>query len=199
MTCLRRPFASVVLALALTLGGCATLYQIAALRLVEFVLDRAIGGRLAGVDLTDVRQFSDLSPFDVARIGAGVARGELPLEFTAYVEATNPADNPTPAQLIQLDWTLFLEDRETVSGVFNDRRTIQPGTSVDLPILIRLDLVDFFGRNVSDLANIALGVAGADADPTNIRLAATPTITTSLGPIRYPGQITIVSRTVGGG
>lgn len=199
MSLLRRPLAVALLAAALTVGGCATIAGLVALRLVEFAIDRAIGGRLAGVDLSRVRSFSDLGPLDVTRLGAAVARGEVPLEFTTVVAATNPSDNPSPAQLVRLDWTLFLEDRETVSGVFNDARTIQPGQTVDLPIQIRLDLVEFFGRNVRDLAQVALAVAGQNADPTSIRLAATPSITTSLGPIRYPGQITIVSREVGRG
>ncbi|HYE95934.1 MAG TPA: hypothetical protein VD962_06960 [Rubricoccaceae bacterium] len=186
-----------VLGLLLLVPGCTTLEQFAALTRVDFTLDRVSNGLLAGVPIERVRDYGELRPSDVVRLTAAAARGEVPLRFTLHVAAENPAANPTAARLVSLDWRLFLNDTETVAGTFNDERLIQPGTTADLPISIELDLVRFFGRNARDLIDVALAVAGEEASPTQIRLAARPTITTEFGPIRYPGEITIVSRTVG--
>jgi hypothetical protein len=176
--------------------GCTTLQQLAALRAVDFDLAGVSDGALAGVDIERVRTYQDLRASDVARLTAAAVRGDMPLAFTLHVDATNPEDNGVPARLVSLDWTLFIDDAETVSGVFNDERLIQPGTTADLPISIRLDLLDFFSDSAPDLINLALNLAGAGGDPARLSLRARPTVNTSLGPISYPGYITI-SHTVG--
>ena len=185
-----------LLGLLVLAPGCTTLQQLAALRQVDFDLGGVDGGRLAGVDIDRVRTTQQLRPTDLARLTAAAARGEMPLAFTLHVDATNPEDNGVPARLVQLDWTLLVDGAETISGVFNDERLIQPGTTADLPISIRLDLLDFFDESAPELIGLALNLAGAGGDPARLSLRAQPTISTSLGPIRYPGYITI-SHTVG--
>ncbi|HLT48257.1 MAG TPA: hypothetical protein VK002_13565 [Rubricoccaceae bacterium] len=185
-----------LLGLLVLAPGCTTLQQLAALRQVDFDLGGVDGGRLAGVDIDRVRTTQQLRPTDLARLTAAAARGEMPLAFTLHVDATNPEDNGVPARLVQLDWTLLVDGAETISGVFNDERLIQPGTTADLPISMRLDLLDFFDESAPELINLALNLAGAGGDPARLALRARPTINTSLGPITYPGYITI-THTVG--
>jgi len=182
--------------LLLLAPGCTTLQELAALRAVDFALDRVTDGFLAGVDIDRVRTSRDLGAGDIARLTAAAVRGEMPLSFTLHLDATNPESNGVPARLVQLDWTLFIDDTETVSGVYNDERLIEPGTTADIPVGIELDLVRFFGDNAPDLINLALNLAGAGGDPARLSLRARPTINTSIGPISYPGYITI-SHTVG--
>ena len=184
------PFVA-ALAVLLAVPGCTTLQQIAALRQVEFDLDRVSNGLVAGVDLDAIARGGSLGPTDLARLGTAAARGEVPLRFTLHVGAENPADNPAAAQLVSLDWTLFLDGTETVSGVYNDDRQIPPGGAVDLPVDIELDLVQFFGRNVGDLTTLVRNLAGEDTRRQTIRLEARPTVSTPVGPIRYPGTISI--------
>ena len=179
------------LGVLLLIPGCTTLQQLAALRQVEFDLDRLSNGLVAGVDLDRVANRGDLGATDIARLGAAAARGEVPLSFVLHVGADNPADNPAAAQLVSLDWTLFLDGTETVSGVYNDDRLIEPGATVDLPIEMELDLVRFFGRNVGDLATLVGNLAGAETRRQTIRLDARPTVQTRFGPIQYPGVISI--------
>lgn len=184
-------FATAALAVLLLIPGCTTLQQIAALRQVQFDLDRVSNGLVAGVDLDRIANRGELAPTDIARLGAAAATGEVPLQFTLHVGAENPEDNPAAARLVSLDWTLFLDGNETISGVYNDDRLIAPGAVADLPIQMELDLVDFFGRNVGDLATLVGNLAGAETRRQTIRLDARPTINTSFGPIQYPGVISI--------
>ncbi len=187
----------VVLPALLLLGGCATLQQIAALRNVDFALDRVAQVRLADIDLDRVRSYSDLSVTDVARLTLALSRDELPLEFNLLVQGENPPENGTEARLVRFAWTLLLEDRETISGVFDDEVVFAPGEPTTFPVRISLDLLEFFEGSARDLGELALNLAGEGGSPKNVALRAVPTIQTALGPIRYPGEITIVSTEVG--
>ncbi len=180
-----------------TLTGCGTLREIANLRNVHFALDALTGLEIAGVDLSGIRTYEDLAAVDVLKIGAAVARNELPLSFTLDVLAENPEANGVQARLVRFDWMLLLDNRETISGVFEDEIVIPSGDSRHFPIQVKLDLIEFFDRNARDIVNLALSLAGQEGEPQNIQLRATPTISTALGPIRYPEPITVVSATVG--
>ncbi len=177
------------------LSSCTALQEIANLRNVDFAIENVAQTHLAGVDVQDVRGYDDLGPLDIARIGTALATGRMPLSFTLNLGASNPAENTVNARLVQLDWTLLLDDTETISGVFNDERVIPPGAEVVLPISMELDLVQFFGRNLEDLVTLAAAVAGQGS--SEIALRARPTVTTPIGPITYPAEITIVSQRVG--
>ena len=178
-------------------AGCQTLREIAALRNVAFAIDRVTNARLAGVDVQRLQSYEDLSPGDVLRLGRALLKKELLLDFQLHLTAENPPDNPVQARLVKMDWTLLLDDRETISGVFDDSIVLPPGQPTDVPIPISLNLIDFFEHGVQDLVELALSVAGQGGEPKRIKLQATPTIDTQLGPIRYPKPIVIISKEVG--
>jgi hypothetical protein len=185
----------------LAISGCATLQQIAALQNVDFSVDHISDVRLAGVDLGRISSFRDLGIVDAGQLALGVSQSRLPLEFRLHLMAENPAGNTTDARLIRMDWTLLLQDRETLSGVFDGDVLLRPGQPTDVPIFISLNLVDFFEGSAQDLLELALSLAGQGGASMGaskeVALRATPVIDTPLGPMRYPGPITILSREVG--
>lgn len=181
------------------MGACATLSQLAALRRVEFALNNVHGGRLAGVPLERIASYRDLSALDVGRLTLAAARKDLPLEMTLNVRADNPSDNRTAATMVRLNWTLLLDNKETITGVLDTAVTMPPGQGVMIPLSMQLNLIDFFGGSAESLLNLAAGLAGLNADPTRVTLRATPTINTPIGPMTYPSPIIIASRTVGVG
>jgi hypothetical protein len=191
---LRRHF---LLALTAALPGCATLEQIAALRSVNFWLDRITALRLAGVDLSGVRTASDLSLTSGARVAAALAQRRLPLSCTLHVLAENPMSNPVAARLLRMQWTLLLEDKETVSGQIDRAYELAAGQRTEIPVGVSLDLLDFFEQSGQDLIDLALNLTGAGGQPKRVALRATPTIDTPLGPITYPRPITIDAGSVG--
>lgn len=182
---------------AIIFAGCQTIRELAALRSVDFALDRVSDARLAGVDIQRIQSYDDLRAADVLRIGSAVASGNLPLDFQLHVGAENPQENGVQARMVRMAWTLLIEDRETVSGVVDESFVLPPGEKRDIPIRIQLDLVDFFNDSARDLVNLALAIAG-EGQPQNIKLTATPTIDTPIGAIEYPQPVTIVSRDLGG-
>jgi hypothetical protein len=181
---------------AALLSGCTTLQQLGALRHVDFRLDGVSGVRLAGVDLAAVDSYSDLSLRQVASVVQAVSRNSLPLELRLDVTGENPADNPTDARLLELDWTLLLDDRETVSGVVSQPVVLPPGSRRPIPVAVSLDLMTYFDGGARELVDLALAIGGR-GEPVEVALRALPTIDTALGPIRYPEPITIARVDVG--
>ncbi len=180
----------VLLALFALAPGCTTLQQLANLGNVDFDLDRISNGLVAGVDLDRLVQNRNIGVADGARITAAALRGEVPLSFTLFVGADNPTGNPV-AQVLELDWTMLLEGTETISGTYNETISLQPGQRSLIPINMELDLVRFFGNNAGDLIDLIGDIAGDGSQPSMIKLRAQPTVNTALGPIRYPGTISI--------
>jgi hypothetical protein len=169
----------------------------AALSNVDFSLDRVSDLRLAGIDLGRIDSFDDLGFADATRLALAVSEQNLPLDFRLHLLAENPPENTTDARLIQMDWTLLLQERETLSGVFEGNVLLPPGEPTDVPISVRLNLVDFFEGSAQDLLELALSLSGQGGAPKEVALRATPVVDTPLGPMRYPQPITIVSREVG--
>lgn len=186
---------ALVASLLIGAAGCAALQQLAALRNVDFSIASVQNGRLAGIELSRLRDYSSLSTLDAGRIALALTRRELPFEFLVNVRALNPADNTVSARMIRLAWSLHLDERETISGVLDTTIVLAPGTPGVIPMRMRLDLLEFFDGSAQSLANIALSVAGQQADPTKVSIRGLPTIETPLGPMSYPSPVTIVSRT----
>jgi hypothetical protein len=124
----------------LAVTGCATLQQIAALRQVDFALRGVRNGELAGVSLARVANYRDLTAVELGRIGYALARNELPLEFQLDIAGLNPPDNRTTATMVRLAWSVFLDDRETVSGVLDTNFVFPPGQEVVFPLAVSLNL-----------------------------------------------------------
>lgn len=183
--------------LGLSIAGCATLREVSNLRKVDFQIDRVSQAQLAGVNVNNLESYEDLSSTDVLRLGSALSRGEMPLSFTLHLQATNPASNSVNARLTQMDWTLLLQEKETVSGQFDQEVVLPPGEPTDVAFQIDLDLVRFFDENLRSLVNLASAISG-DAPSQTVKLRVQPTVNTPFGPFKYPSPITVVSEDVGG-
>ncbi|PSQ95734.1 MAG: hypothetical protein BRD55_08860 [Bacteroidetes bacterium SW_9_63_38] len=101
--------------------SCQTVREVTNLNDVQFRIDRVADARLAGIQLSGIQTYEDFGAADVAQLTSALAQGRLPLSFTLFVEAENPPLNSVDARLTKMDWTLLLEDQETIAGAF-DRR-----------------------------------------------------------------------------
>lgn len=180
------PVAFVVL-----LVGCATLQQIATLRTVTFAFSGISDVRLAGIRISEGSSFSSLTATDAARLGAAVVSNQVPIELIAHLAATNPPENTVAARMVDLDWTLFIEERRMLDGGLVGPVAIDPGHTADVPLDVRFDLVQLGSGGARDLFNLALAIAGYGAQQKDMRLELMPTIETSIGPIRYPNPIVV--------
>ena len=181
----------IVMLLGVAIVGCAATQELAALRQVEFRYDRVSNARVAGIPLEEVRSPEDVGPLDLARLGIAIAAKDVPLDLTVHVEGRNPETNQVTAKLVALDWTYLVDDRETVSGRLAEPRTFPPGQPTDVPLRVTVNLVDFVSGGGGDLLDVALAMAGQPSSTHKVTLRLTPTVETSLGPIRYPVPLTL--------
>jgi hypothetical protein len=185
---------SLFIATLFTLSSCDILEQasqVANLTKCEFRLKSVDQMRLAGVNIQQVDQLSDLNFIDAARITAAATSGNLPLNFTLNVEAKNP--NGAAAGLNRLDWILLIDDIQMVSGVNEQNVQIAAngGTSV-IPLTIGINLKEALkGKSADAIANFGLNLAGAGNKPTRITLKAKPSIMVNGRSIAYPGYLTV--------
>jgi hypothetical protein len=155
------------------------------------------GASVAGVALENVRSYSDLGPADLARLGLAIAAHEVPLELTVQIEGRNPETNTVTAKLLAMDWTCLVDDRELVSGQLREPYSFPPGKTRDIPLHVRLDLMQAFGSRRQDLVDVALALTGRNASTHQATLRLTPSVDTALGTIRYPVPITLTISAAG--
>lgn len=200
-----RPAAALfALAGALALSSCAALDEMASalanLQRLKFKLSGVRDFRLLGIDIGGKAGLSEFSARDALRLADAYRTKKLPVEFVLDVLAVNPNDGTggsrrTTSTLTGLECRLLIDGQPTVTGNI-DRPLEVPGTGLEavVPIRLSLDLFEFFaGKQYDDLLNLALALGGKARTPARLSLDAQPTVSTPLGPITYPGRITIVS------
>jgi hypothetical protein len=195
-----------LLALAgiLLLESCAALDQMASvlanLKRLQFKVGGVHDFRLLGLDLGGKTKINDFAAMDALRLVESYRAKKLPVDFVVDVLAVNPNDGTggttkTTSTLTGLECRLLIDDKPTVTGNIDNPVEI-PGTGQEsvIPIRISLDLLEFFGdKRYEDLLGLALAIGGRSRSATRISLDAQPTVSTPLGPVTYPGRITIVS------
>ena len=200
----RRSAAVLGLAALLACGSCTALTDMASvianLQRLKFKIGSVRNFRLLGLDISNKSKLSDLSAADILKIAQSYNAKKLPVEFVVDVLAINPNDGTqgtrkTASTLTGLECRLLIDDNPTITGNIDNPVEI-PGTGQEsvIPLRLSLDLLQFFGgRRYEDLVGMALAIGGRDRSGTRIALDAQPTVSTPLGPITYPGRVTIVS------
>jgi hypothetical protein len=198
----RIPAAFLLLGLVLTAWSCNVVKEMqqAAVNLsrCKFKLSRVSEFSIAGVHLAGK---SNLTPGEGMRLLSSFGNGTLPASFTLDVAAINPNDGTggtlkSAATLTSFAWTLLVDNVETIHGDIASPIVI-PGTGQEatIPLRMSLDLLTFFReRGYEHLVNLALNLGGASGSAARLTLRARPTIRTDVGPITYPGELTLVDR-----
>ncbi|HSA94487.1 MAG TPA: hypothetical protein VLJ16_00450 [Acidobacteriota bacterium] len=196
--------AVVVLAGVLTLSSCAALDQMASalanLQRLKFKLSGVHDFRLLGIDLGGKTRITDFNALDAVKLVQSYQSRKLPVDFVVDILAVNPNDGTggtrqTTSTLTGLECRLLIDGQPTVVGNI-DRPIEIPGTGQEsaIPLRLSLDLLEFFaGKQYDDVLNLALAIGGKNRTPARLALDAQPTVSTPVGPITYPGRITIVS------
>ncbi|MBN8587483.1 MAG: hypothetical protein J0L94_04085 [Rhodothermia bacterium] len=187
----------VLSAFLLNSAGCQNLQQLSSLKLMKFDLDRVSNVRLAGIDVLNLKSVRDLGALDLLRVTQAIGKRDVPLTFSLHVAAEAPQNLPVAAKLSTMEWTLFLQNKEAISGLLNQSISLPAGQRVDIPIEIKLNAVDFMEGNAQNVVELVKNLIGTGENPVNLRLSARPTLQTPLGPFRFPNTIDVVSKTYG--
>lgn len=177
--------------LVMVASGCKFLTELSSFSKCEFRMKSIKNTQLAGVDVQNIKSVSDLNFATMAKLTTTLSQGKMPVNFTLNIEAKNP--NPTDAAINKIQWIALIDDKQAAEGVVNKRIEIPAnnGTAV-IPLDVSTDLTEVFSKDMGKkLIDIALGLAGANDEPSRVTLKVKPTIL--VGPVEfdYPGYFNL--------
>ena len=183
-------FLSIILSLVML--ACQQINQMANFLKCEFRIGSVQNTRLAGINVQQIQSFSDLNLLDAARLTSAYAQGSLPITLTLNVDAKNP--NSSTAAMNKMDWILLVEGKELVTGIMNEKVTLNPdgGTST-IPLSISADLKKIMsGNSTQENINLGLGLVGGGSKPSQkLTLKIRPSIMIGNINVPYPGYISV--------
>ena len=183
------------------LTSCSIYQTMVNLSRLKFKLGDVNNLTLSGINISNKKSISDFNAVELLKLTSVITSGELPVSFTLNVEAKNPNDGSggypkTDATLKAFPWKLEIDNVETISGNIGNPITV-PGTGdvTNIPLTMNLDLIEFFGNNgLDNLVNLALALGGQQGSSSKLTLYATPTVSSPMGDIKYPGELKIVDQ-----
>jgi len=187
--------------LLLTTSSCSVYETMVNLSRLKFKLGTVNNFTISGINISSKKSLQDFSPLEIVNLTSVIASGKLPASFTLNVEAKNPNDGSggypkTDATLKAFPWRLEIDNVETISGNIGTPVSV-PGTGeiTNIPLTMNIDLIEFFGnKGFDNLLNIALSLGGQQGSSSRLSLYATPTVSSPIGDIKYPGELKIVDQ-----
>lgn len=191
--------ASLVLSLVISGIQCSVYETLTNVSRLKFKVGAVNGFQINGVSLSGKSKLADFNALDAIKLTAAFTQGSLPASFVLNVDAKNPNDGTggykkSDATIQNFKWRLFLDDKETISGELNEPLVV-PGTGevTTIPLKINLDLMKFFkDKGYDSIINLALALGGVQGSSSRVTLYATPTVSSPLGNITYPGELKLV-------
>lgn len=179
----------VVLILAVLNTSCKTLMSYVNVVKCDFRMESLKDPRIAGIDVSRIKGFSDLNFMQAGKITTSYLSGNIPLDFNINLEAKNP--NTAEARMAQFDWILKIDDVQITTGTNQQEYAIPANDgTVIMPLQISVNLLDVLNNEAKDaLLNFGLNLADASGTPTRVSMQIKPTINVSGVPITYPGYI----------
>ena len=190
-----------VISLTFLLTSCSVYQTMVNLSRLKFKLGVVNNLTLNGINISNKKSISDFNATELLKLTSVITSGKLPASFTLNVEAKNPNDGSggypkTDATLKAFPWKLEIDNVETISGDIGSPVSV-PGTGevTNIPLTMNLDLIEFFGnKGLDNLVNLALALGGQEGSSSKLTLYATPTVSSPLGDIKYPGELKIVDQ-----
>ena len=184
------------------LTSCSVYQTMVNLSRLKFKLGDVNNLTLSGINISSKKSLSDFNAVELLKLTTVITSGKLPASFTLNVEAKNPNDGSggypkTDATLKSFPWKLEIDNIETISGNIGNPVSV-PGTGqvTNIPLTMNIDLIEFFGnKGLDNLVNLALALGGQEGSSSKLTLYATPTVSSPLGDIKYPGELKIVDQT----
>ena len=191
-----------IISLTFLLTSCSVYQTMVNLSRLKFKLGDVNNLTLNGINISNKKSISDFNAVELLKLTTVITSGKLPASFTLNVEAKNPNDGSggypkTDATLKAFPWKLEIDNVETISGNIGNPVSV-PGTGeiTNIPLTMNLDLIEFFGNEgLDNLVNLALALGGQEGSSSKLTLFATPTVSSPLGDIKYPGELKIVDHT----
>lgn len=184
---------SVFIMIIFLFSSCDVLKQVEGMKMLskcEFRINTVTDIRLAEVNLSSIHKVSDVKPMDLLQLTNAYLNNQLPLRFNVNLQVKNP--NNQPASLNRLEWLLFIDDRQLLDGVVNEKFVTGPGETGNLPVQLSFNLAEVLeGEQINKIIDYAIGLADGSGVSTRIMLKLKPSVVVGQQSIMYPGWIEV--------
>lgn len=162
--------------------------QIKALEQCKFEVKRVDSLFLAGANVMKMVRSGSVNVSNMGGVAMGMLRKEVPLKGILHLKITNPTDHL--AGINQFQYQLLMKDRQLATGLVNQEVKVNPGESVEVPVLIDANIYGLLS-NGSVLQEVIDFVSGNNPKKESLlTIKLKPTIAIGNKTINYPGWIT---------
>ncbi len=164
--------------------------QVQRLSLCTFDVSHVDQVKLAGIHLRDGMGYEDLNAAQIMTLTGALINNKLPLDFNLNVKVDNPNDKT--AAMSRMDYTIFVDGLELVTGALNERYEIAPGGSTVIPMRLQLELFQALSGETGDaLVNLAFKLTGDDSRTSELLFRVKPYIRVGGRELAYPGYLNV--------
>ncbi|MDP3463400.1 MAG: LEA type 2 family protein [Bacteroidales bacterium] len=176
-----------------SLSACDILQQVTEMQqlsLCTFDLNGVDQVKLAGIQLRPGMEKSGLTVSESLTLAGAIFNKSLPLQMNMMVKVDNP--NEKKASLNKMDYILFVDGKELISGMVQEKFEINGGSSLMLALPMSLDLYKVLQNETSDaLVNLAFKLVSDKGQPTEVMLKIKPYLKIGSSELVYPGFLTL--------
>ena len=131
--------------LFLLLFSCNTLSQLTAFKNCNYEFVNLSNATVAGVSLAGLTDVNKLSPTSLLKVTTAILSGNLPLNATVNVKATNP--NAKAAKIAGLEWAIDLNSTNILTGSVNQTINVPAnGGQTVIPFNFQIDVMKLFKK-----------------------------------------------------
>jgi len=163
-------------ACALFLSGCSVLNQINTVKECNYAFAGLDGFSYAGVKLDKLKNPTSLTLTDSINILTALRDKQTKLTFNALVDIENPHSGA--ASVEKMDWILFLDGVEMLSGINKDAIKVEPNATSRAVIQAGVDPTKVLnGNSIENLWTLYCKLSGRDTSKsTKVTLKLKPTV-----------------------
>lgn len=145
----------------------------------NFRIEQVTNPVLAGMNVSNLQDLTRLDAATALRVTSTLLSGSLPMSTTVHIGVHNP--NTTLAKIAGLEWILFLEDVQVLSGATQQEVSVAPnGGTTSVPLTIQADLATLFKNDSREkMLQFANGLLHVGDQSAKVSLKIRPII--SLG------------------
>lgn len=164
--------------------------QVQQLTLCEFDVNGVDKVRIAGIELDQNMDRSDLNAAQLMQLTAAIFQKEMIVDFDLLLNINNP--NSKPAAMNRMDYELFIDNKQILTGQMNQAVNVGANTNASVQMPIQLDLFKVLNNETqSSLVNLAFKLTGDKSDPSEILLKVKPYIKVGGRELAYPGFMNV--------
>lgn len=163
--------------LFLSFFSCNTISQLVAFKNCNYELVNLSNTTIAGVSLNGLQNINNLSTASLLKVTTAILSGNLPLNATVNVKATNP--NSTTAQVEKLEWAIDLNNTNILTGNVNQKVSVPAdGGQTVIPFNFQIDIIKLVkkGETNDNIIGMVNNVLHAGEGSSTISIRIKPTV-----------------------